>query len=117
AETPMSREQAADLATKFKVEKASLGQETIDGHACEKSKVLLRGDKGEKHDAVVWNATDLNRFPVRIQMNQPEATVLMQFKEIKLARPEEKQFEAPASFARYDSIERLVRAKAPGVKK
>jgi hypothetical protein len=117
AETPMSREQAADLATKFKVEKALLGKEVIDGHACEKSKVLLRGEKGEKHDAVVWNATDLNRFPLRIQMNQPDATVFMQFKQIKLTRPETNQFEAPANFARYDSVERLVRAKAPGAKK
>jgi hypothetical protein len=117
AETPMSREQAADLATKFKVEKVLLGKEVIDGHPCEKSKVLLRGDKGEKYDAVVWNATDLNRFPLRIQMNQSDATVLMQFKEIKLTKPEANQFEAPASFARYDSVERLVRAKSSGAKK
>jgi hypothetical protein len=62
-------------------------------------------------ETTVWYAADMNNFPIRIQMPAEEgSTVIMTFKDIKLARPDAKQFEAPAGLTRYTSGEALVDA-------
>jgi len=108
AEIPMAPDEAADMHKKFRIEKNRVGKETVGGYACEKTKVVLRSDTGEKHEALVWYAADLNDFPVRIQIDQSDATVVMDFREVKLARLDSKQFEAPAGFVRYDNAEALM---------
>jgi hypothetical protein len=108
AEIAMAPEEAADMYKKVEIEKNRMAKETIGGHVCEKTKVTLRSDNGEKHDALVWYATDLNNFPLRIQMDQADATVVMDFRDVKLARPDSKQFEAPPGFVRYDNAETLM---------
>jgi len=108
AEMPMSREEAADWDRVYRVEKTSLGRETLDGHPCEKKKAPVVDEKGAKIEAVVWDATDLKEFPIQMQISQPEATVLMRYREVQFVRPEPKQFEAPAGFTRYDSMEKLM---------
>jgi hypothetical protein len=110
AEIAMSSEEAADANKNFKIEKTKLGKETIDGHACDKTKVVLTDDKGQKQTAISWNAADLKDFPVQLQMTEQDNTILMKFKEIKLGRPDAKQFEAPAGLTRYDSAEKLMKA-------
>jgi len=97
AEMPMSSEEKADWESSYKVEKTLLGKETFDGHPCEKNRVVLIDGKGARQEALVWNATDLKDFPVQIQLKQPDATVVMQFRDLRLARPDAKQFEAPSS--------------------
>lgn len=108
AEMPMGADEVADWSRKYKVEKSSLGQETLDGHLCEKKKAPVYDEKGGKVDATVWEATDLKSFPIQMQMNQSEATVIMRYRDVQLARPEAKLFEAPAGFTKYDSMEKLM---------
>ena len=103
-------DEVAALASNYKVEKSKLGTENIDGHSCEKNKVTVTDGKGTRQEAVVWNATDLTGFPVQMRMSQPEATVVMHFTEIQLARPDAKQFEPPTGFTKHDSMEKLVQA-------
>jgi len=110
AEMGMSSDEVAALASNYKVEKSKLGTENIDGHSCEKNKVTVTDGKGTRQEAVVWNATDLTGFPVQMRMSQPEATVVMHFTEIQLARPDAKQFEPPTGFTKHDSMEKLVQA-------
>jgi hypothetical protein len=93
---------------KFRLEKTRVGKETVGGRPCDKTKVVLRSETGEKHEALVWYANDMNDFPVRIQMEQPDALVVMDFRDVKFARPESTQFEAPAGFVRYDNAETLM---------
>src|ERR1043165_5368668 len=108
AEFPMSKESQAELEGNYKLEKIKIGNETAGGHPCEKYKVTVRASKGEKHEAFVWNATDFQKFPVQIQMNEPDAKIMIVYKDIKLARPDAKQFDVPASFKKYDSVEKLM---------
>ncbi len=110
AEVPLSPEEAAGLNKQFKIETTKLGAETIDGHPCVKNKVLMTAGPAERHEALVWYATDLNNFPVQMQLQQREATVVMLYRGIRLARPDAKQFEAPAGFARHESIEKLMQS-------
>jgi hypothetical protein len=74
--------------------------------------VLVTDDKGQKAEAIVWNATDLKEFPVQMQMNDKEATVVMRYKEIKLARPDAKQFEAPAGYSKHSDMMQLMQVAA-----
>lgn len=108
AEVPMPMEDVADLEKTYKVERTALGKETLDGHPCEKNRVNVVNGNGGRQEAVVWNAADLKEFPVQMQMNQPEATVLMRYRDVQFARPEAKLFEAPTGFTKYDSMEKLM---------
>lgn len=109
-ETPMSKDEIADATRNYKVEKTKLGRETVEGHACDKNKVVLTGDQGQKVEATVWNAADLKDFPVRIQMTDPDNTVVFTFKDMKPGRPDPSQFEAPEKFTKYDNVQRLMMA-------
>ena len=108
ADLPMSQTDQAELAGDYKVEKTKLGKETAAGHPCEKYQVTVRGSKGEKHDALVWNATDFQNFPVQIQMDEPDAKIVIVYKDVKLAKPDAKQFDVPAGYTKYDSVEKLM---------
>ena len=103
----MSKEDAANLERKYVLESTNLGQEKIDGHACEKNKVTGTAENGQKFGAIVWNAKDLKDFPIQMQMTQEDTTVLMHFTNVKLARPDVKEFEAPAGFTKYATVEKL----------
>jgi hypothetical protein len=120
AEIPMAKDEAADTAKRFRIEKARISTESIDGHSCEKTKVVLRSDAGDKQEALVWYAKDLGDFPLRIQFDQPDATVVMDYRDVKLARLDSKKFEAPSGFVRYLNVEALMQTvmfKAMGGKK
>jgi hypothetical protein len=108
AEMPMSKQEAADMGRKYRVEKTKLGREAIDGHACDKTKAVVIADTGEKQEAMVWYAADLKNFPLKIQLDQQQSTVVMQYRDVKLVRPEARQFEAPTGFTKYGSIEQLM---------
>ena len=120
AEIPMNKEETAALAADFKMEKSPLGKETVDGHECQKDKVTFTGNKGQKLEATVWTAGDLKDFPVQMQMAaDPTANMLIKFRDVKLTRPDAKQFEPPSGLTKYDSAEALKDAltKPPAPKK
>jgi hypothetical protein len=108
AELPMNSKEAAVANTEYKFEKTSLGKETIDSHPCEKNKVTMTDDKGEKRDALVWNASDMKDFPVQMQMTEQGTEILMKFKDVKFDKPDIKLFEAPAAFDKYDNVQTMM---------
>jgi hypothetical protein len=108
AQLPMSKEEAAEMSRKFSMEKIKIARETIEGTACDKTKVVAKADNGEKYESLVWYAPTLKQFPLRIQMNQQQSTVVLQYRDVKLVRPDARQFEAPAGFTRYNSVEELM---------
>ena len=109
-EMPMSRDEVTDMERIYSIAKTRIGKETIDGHPCEKTKVTLAASSGASQEATVWYATDLRDFPVKIEMNQPEALLVMLYKEVKLIRPDARLFEPPAGFTRHGNIELLMQS-------
>jgi len=109
-EMPMTKEEAADLMRPYRASKVLLGKETIDGQPCEKTRVTLTADSGAKQEATVWYATGLKGFPIKVEMLQPDATLTMHYRDVKLAKPDASQFEAPAKYTRYSDIEQLMQA-------
>ncbi|MEO7297500.1 MAG: DUF4412 domain-containing protein [Verrucomicrobiota bacterium] len=104
---PMSEADKQALGKEPKIEKTVLGKETIDGHPCVKNKVRVTDEKGESQDATVWNATDLKDFPIQMQMKEKDSNVLIKFKEVQFAKSEPKQFDPPAGYTKYKSMEEL----------
>jgi hypothetical protein len=107
-ELPMGQDEAADLNRKYKLNKTPLGRERIGSQTCDKTKVVVSADNGANHEATVWYAPALQNFPVQVEMDQPGATVVLQYRDVKLVRPDAGQFEAPAGFAKYPSVEQLM---------
>jgi hypothetical protein len=108
AETPMDKGTAGKSAQDLKVESTKMGNETVDGHPCEKNKVIISTGGNDRQEAIVWNATDMKNFPVKMQMSQPNGTMIMTYSNIKFDKPDAKLFEPPAVFEKYDSVEKLM---------
>ena len=93
-----------------KLAKTVLGKETVDGHPCEKAKVVVTDDKGQTQDALVWNATDLQGFPIQMETTEKGSTVVMKYTNVRLTKPDAKQFEPPVGATRYTSMAQLQQA-------
>jgi hypothetical protein len=119
AETPMTKEEISAQAASYKFDKTPEGRETVDGHDCAKFKVTLTTTKAEKTEATqatVWSALDLRSFPIQMQMAiDADSTMVIKFRDVKLAPQEDGQFEVPGALTKYDSAEALleVLAKRP----
>jgi hypothetical protein len=92
----------------YKVETTELGKETVDGHPCVKNKYVVTDNEGVKHESTVWNATDLKKFPVKIQTTEQGDEVTLLFKDVALAKPAATLFDPPAGFRKYDSVQQLM---------
>jgi hypothetical protein len=108
-EQPIQDPDATKPESDFKMETTELGKETVDGHACVKNKVVVTDKEGKAHESTVWNATDLKKFPIKIQTADEGTTVTMLFKNVKLEKPDAAQFDAPSDLKRYDSMMAMMR--------
>ena len=97
---------------KLKMVQKELGKETIDGHPCVKNQVTVTDEAGKKSEAVAWNATDLKGFPIQVELQEQQGTsVIMRYKDIKLAKPDAKLFEPPVGFKKYTSQQELMQGE------
>jgi hypothetical protein len=94
--------------SKIKVAVQELGKETAEGHACVKNKIMITDAEGKPEEATVWNATDLKKFPVRIDTADKDANARMTFTGVKFEKPDAKLFSPPANFKEYASLEAMI---------
>jgi len=104
---PMPKEEAEAVGKTPKIEKAILGKETVDGHACIKNKVVMTDDSGHKIEAITWNASDLKEFPVQVQSTDNGNTTVVKFKNVQFVKTEEKDFDPPTDFKQYSSAQEM----------
>jgi hypothetical protein len=107
-ERPLTGNEAPGALSDYKIETTELGKETVDGHPCVKNKAVVTDKNGGKHEATVWNATDMKNFPVRIEQNEEGAALTLLFKEVKLAKPAAAGFERPEGYAKHDNMMALM---------
>jgi hypothetical protein len=108
AETPLQEADGAKPDSAFKMESTELAKETLDGHPCVKNKVVVTDDKKMTHESIVWNATDLKKFPIKIETTEQGRTTDMVFKNVKIGKPDAALFEAPTDYKKYDSQQALM---------
>jgi len=104
----LSNADSAPTNSDYKVEITEIGKETVDGHPCVKNKYVVTDNEGVKHESTVWNATDLKKFPVKIETAEQGDNVTMLFKNVSLTKPAASLFEPPADFKKYDNIQQLM---------
>ncbi len=111
AEIVMTDRQAADMLDDSKIAKTSMGKEKVDGHDCEKNKMTVTSSTGDKHDVIVWNASDMKNFPVKMEMTEGGNTVTMKYTNVKLEKPDAKLFDAPAGLTKYSSLQSMMQTE------
>jgi hypothetical protein len=94
--------------TQLKIEITELGKETLEGHPCVKHKVVVTDTNGKQHESTVWNATDLKKFPVRIETGEGNAKARMNLTNVKFDKPDAKLFDPPANFTRYENVQTMM---------
>jgi hypothetical protein len=106
-EIPAQETTASD--EKAKVERTEAGNETLDGHPCVKWKVTTTKEGGATSESLVWEATDLNNFPIQCEVpTEKGGTSTTRFKDIKTDKPAASLFELPADFKKYGSIQEMM---------
>lgn len=91
-----------------KVDVTKLGNEVVDTHPCTKNKITVTGDDGRPHEILAWQAGDLNDFPIKTEMTVDGSKVTTRFRDIKLTPPAESEFQPPAGFQRYGSMQEMM---------
>lgn len=94
--------------TEFTVKMTKEGEESVDGHATIKNKVVVNDGTNAVYEATVWNATDLKNFPVKIEQAGDGDKVTMFFKNVKLQKPAADMFEVPAGYTKYANMLELM---------
>jgi len=99
-EMPLTRLRE-DIATRLKdpdvkMEKKFLANENVDGHPSKKYHVAMSRDGKREGSGFLWEATDLNNFPVKWQEEDKKTTVT--WKNIKLGNVPDSVFEVPAGY-------------------
>lgn len=107
-EMPIADPEVAKPQSDFKIETTELGRETLEGHPCIKNKAVVTDSEGNKHEATLWNATDLNKFPIKIEQNDQGRSGTILFKDIKLGKPDAGLFEPPTDYTKYDNMQAMM---------
>ncbi len=107
-ESPLSDQEAGGNPADFKVQMTELGKEVVEGHPCIKSKAVVTGKDGAQQESTVWNATDLRKFPIKLEVIERGEQVTMLFRNPSLTKPDAALFEPPAGFQKYDSMMSLM---------
>ena len=92
---------AALAGTNATLVKTPLGTETIGGHPTVKHQTTVTTPTGQVVSALVWNATDLQNFPIQIQYADSQGTVTATFKQVSLVTPASSLFDVPAGYTLY----------------
>jgi hypothetical protein len=103
----------------FKIENTKLGQETVDGHPCDKTQYTVNNTRtGQRLLMTSWNATDLKNIPIKIEQSAWSNTdsyagtsTTMHFRNISLTKPDASLFEPPSDYKKYDNIQTMVQSE------
>ena len=87
------------------VESDNLGRERAAGYDCLKRVVAVSGPGVESQSFVVWYATQLRGFPVKIERRHGGPPLVFTFSKIRFERPNESLFAAPSDgYTHYESL-------------
>jgi len=89
----------------------AIDKEPMAGHPCIKNQVVVSDSQGVPQNFTVWNATDLNQFPVKIINANQAMGLTMTFTNISLTKPDAKLFALPAGFTAYDNMQTMMQAE------
>jgi hypothetical protein len=99
-EMPLNKQRSAILSQlsdpDVKSEKTFIGNETVEGHPAKKYHVTVVIDGKKEASGYVWEATDMNNFPIKHQSEDKQTTTI--WKNIKTGGVPDSIFELPAGY-------------------
>lgn len=98
---PLTQAEVESGEEGYRLEKTVLGKETVEGHPCARTKVVVRFRDRAVLEATTWEATDLRDFPVKIETREKENVIQLTLTAIKFIKPDAAQFSVPAGFVEY----------------
>ncbi|HTR42595.1 MAG TPA: hypothetical protein VMH87_13360 [Pseudomonadales bacterium] len=101
--------EASATTSKPDIQITKLGNDTVAGHPCVKSKVVVT-ENGQPHEFTTWNATDLKNFPVQISISEQGVSATMTYQNISFGPVSASQFRPPTGYKVYESIPQLMQA-------
>src|SRR3989338_5715788 len=87
-----------------KIEKKKVGTETVDGHPCDKYEIKITYKDGKSESGLFWEATDLDRFIIKSEMENADAKTVIEIKNVKLGSPSITLFEVPQGYVKASSM-------------
>ena len=62
--------------------------------------------------AIAWKATDQKDLPIQVEISEQQGTTaIMRYKDIKLAKPDAKLFDAPADYKKYTNQQEMMQTE------
>jgi len=98
------------VAKEPKIDVTQVGKDTVDGHPCVENKLAFTADDGSQHEVLAWQATDLNNFPIKTEMQAGGSTITTHFTNVKLSAPDTSLFDPPGNYTKYGSIQEMMMA-------
>ena len=88
------------------IERTPAGTDTVDGHACKVENVTITSKNGTTTKMKVWEAEDLQEFPLKVQVESARGPMTVVYKDVS--------FDAPAAslFVHPDNCRQM--SAAPG---
>jgi len=80
-----------------KIETSPAGTDTVDGHVCTVANVTVTPKDGKPQTMKIWQAQDLNGFPVKIETQTQQGPVTLLYRDVKLAAPDAGLMSHPAN--------------------
>lgn len=100
----------SDTSKNIDVQTTKLGEETVNGHPAVKNKVVMTNN-GQQNELTVWNATDLNNFPVQILQSQQGMSATVTFENVSFGKLSSDLFQPPSNYTKYSSMQALMEAQ------
>jgi hypothetical protein len=105
-EIAYSKSTGTEPALPAKITKTVLGKEIVEDQQCQKSQWNIAESDGEQYNAIVWESTNWNNFPIQIKIGSPAAVV--EFQELHLEAPNSSLFDLPANYIKYEGIQQNI---------
>jgi len=93
-----------------RLESNEVGEEVIDGHSCLKTRKVASDQCGVIYQSVVWQAKDLNGFPIQTQTEDARGITTIRYTDIHLNKPDPSIFEVPANIMIFENAQAYVQA-------
>ena len=100
----MVNTETTEQGEKPKVEKTKVGTETIDGHPCDKFKVVITYKSEKPQEGFIWNARDLGGMTIKSEVENKDFKMTTELKNIVLKSSPASVFEIPQGYTEAKSF-------------
>ena len=83
------------FAEQGSVERTPVGTDVVDGHTCKVENVIVTPQNGMPTKMKVWEATDLQGFPVKVEVESSKGPVTVMYKDVSFDAPAASLFTHP----------------------